>query len=297
MMNESSTANQKNTGDQPDPPPQANKRRRHWVISLLRIMAISYVTVLVMLVLMEAKLLFPGAYLSSEVPPQPFASQPWQYSAEDGSTITGRLLERPGSKRTVLFFHGNGVRAAWLDDWTTRISRLLDANVLAAEYRGFQDVDVTPSESNLIADSLCAHDALCNHYGLRSEDLIVYGRSLGGGCAAAVAAERNTKTLILDRTFDSVANVASDKFPIFPIRMLMRNQFDSLERLRGYKGRLIQIHGTTDEVVPIAHGQRLYDSIPASDKVFLKVPGMYHNDPIPSKTLDEVSRLVDRIVN
>jgi pimeloyl-ACP methyl ester carboxylesterase len=179
-----------------------------------------------------------------------------------------------------------------LDDWTLRISNRLQANVLAAEYSGFQNADVTPSESNLISDSLCAHDALCDHYGIRSEDLIVFGRSLGGGCAAAVAAERKTKTLILDRTFDSVANVAADKFPIFPIRFIMRNQFDSLQRLRRYKGRVIQIHGTTDEVVPIEHGQRLYDSIPASAKVFLKVPGMYHNDSIPSKTLDEVRRLL-----
>ena len=295
MMTTNSTENQKNAGDPAASTRQATRRRRRWAISLLRIVVISYVSLLVILVLMETKLLCPGAYDFRENAPKPFASQPWQYAAEDGSTITGRLLERPGSKRTVLFLHGNGVKAAWLDDWTLRISRLLQASVLAAEYRGFQDAAVTPCESNLISDSLCAHDALCEHYGLRSEDLIVYGRSLGGGCAAAVAAQRNTKMLILDRTFDSVANVASDRFPIFPIRMVMRNEFDSLDRLRGYQGRLIQIHGTTDQIVPIANGQRLFDSIPSSGKVFLKVPGMYHNDPIPKSTLEEVSRLVSEI--
>ena len=292
MTAENQIPNLQNTREELEPPPPTSKRKRHWAVSLLRIMGLSYGTVLVMLVVMESKLVFPGAYDDRQSSSGSALSQPWDYPAQDGTTITGRLLDRPGCDRTVLFFHGNGVKASLLDDWIARLGRRLDANVLAAEYRGFQDENTTPNETNLIEDSLAAHDAICLHYDLPPQDLILYGRSLGGGCAAAVAAQRDTKTLILDRTFDSVVNVAADRFPIFPIRWLMRNQFDSIEQLRHFKGRLIQIHGTTDEIVPITHGKRLHESITAAIKIFIEVPGMRHNDPMPGKTLDEIRRLI-----
>lgn len=292
-----------NTGEPSAEPPQTSKRKRHWTISLLRLGLIAYTTALIMLVVMEPQLVYPGAYLLTDnQSPDDFSDQAlqvskcqsWEYPAQDGSRIVGRLLDRPGAARTVLFFHGNGVKAALLDDWTKRLSDSLNANVLAAEYRGFQNSDVTPHESNLIADGLAAHDAICQHYNLPPQDLILYGRSLGGGCAAAVAAQRNTKTLILDRTFDSAADVAAEKFPVFPVRWLMRNQFDSINRLNNYHGRLIQIHGTPDEVVPIKNGKRLHAAIPSSSKVFLEVPGMYHNDRLPTRLLQQVEQLINQ---
>ncbi|MCO8123767.1 alpha/beta hydrolase [Stieleria sp. TO1_6] len=271
-------------------PPGPAKRRRHWAISILRIVVIAYATMLLMLMVMESRLVYPGAYAEPRDVLRQSQVQAFEYPAADGSTITGRRVDRAGSNRTVLFLHGNGIRASWMDDWTLQLSQQLDANVVTAEYRGFDDDDVTPTEANLIADSLAAHDAVCKLYSLSPEELIVYGRSLGGGCAAAVAAEKKSDTLILDRTFDSVVDVASDRFPMFPIRWVMRNRFDSVSRLQSFQGKLIQIHGTPDRIVPIKNGKRLFESIPSSDKQFIEVPGLWHNDPMSNVTLKKIAQ-------
>lgn len=288
---------QQNKGDAPDSPPQRVKRKRHPLISLLRFVLVCYIAMLILMAVMEPTLVFPGAYGLGR-PEYPglashdLKSEPWEYPASDGSTIIGRLLERPDSARTILYLHGNGVKAVMLDDWIERLSRRLNANVLAAEYRGFQDEDVTPHESNVIADALSAHDALCEHYQLSPDEVIVYGRSLGGGCAAAVAAERDSKTLILESTFDSAASVAAGRYPFVPIQWLMRNQFDSVQRLSGFKGRLIQIHGTPDTIVPIDHGKRLHRSVPSDKKVFLEIPDMQHNDHLTDRLLEKLDGLL-----
>lgn len=273
-----------------------NPKRRWWV-SVLRIVTIAYVTVLVMLVVMESRLVFPGAYMQRDIASVNHGVEPFEYRTADGASITGRRLDRPGSQRVLLFFHGNGVRAVWMNDWAMELSLKFDANVVLAEYRGFQDDSVTPSEANLIEDSLAVHSAVCDHYSAQPEEIILYGRSLGGGCAAAIAGQRGCRMLVLDRTFDSIVNVAAKRFSIFPVRRLMRNRFDSVARLSDYHGHVIQIHGTTDGVVPPEHGKRLHQSIPSQKKVFLELEGVGHNDRLPKGTLESVERLISNSEN
>ena len=116
----------------------------------------------------------------SPVPAQRTRSQNRQpiidvsYRTCDGILLCGRLLESSAiqsapdgqsapedsshdaisnTKETVLVLHGNGNRAVYLDDRITRISNYLNANVLAAEYRGFEDSH-TPSEEGLLQDCI-----------------------------------------------------------------------------------------------------------------------------------------------
>lgn len=277
-----------------DKPNSASKhiRKRRWWISVLRLVTIAYVTVLIMLVVMESRLVFPGAYMQRDIASVNNGVEPFEYRTPDGSTITGRRFDRPGISRVVLFFHGNGVQAEWMDGWAMQLSMKLNANVVLAEYRGFQDDSVTPNEANLIEDSLAVHDAVREHYSAEPEEIILYGRSLGGGCAAAIAGQRGCKMLVLDRTFDSIVNVAAKRFYLFPVRWLIRNRFDSVERLSDYQGNVVQIHGTTDGVVPIEHGKQLHQSIPSATKVFLELEGVGHNDRLPEGTLESIERLI-----
>ena len=272
----------------------SQKRRKHpWWFRVARTLGISYVVIIVLMVLLEERLLFPGAYLNLHTYRPVENVGDFEYHAVDGSTITGRLLERPGANRTILFLHGNGIRVRALDSWVAELSEALNANVLAAEYRGFQSKHVTPSEANVISDALSAHDALSIHFGVPPEDIVVYGRSLGGGCAAAVASRRRTKYLVLDRTFDSAVHVAARKYWMFPVRKLMKNEFDSVHRLNDFDGRVFQLHGDADRVVPIEHGRRLYETIRSSEKQFLEIPGLGHNDRLSGEVLRAIGAFVE----
>ncbi|OYP34233.1 alpha/beta hydrolase [Rhodopirellula sp. MGV] len=253
----------------------------------LRAAVVAYLVILLAMVLLEPRLLFPGAY--REVTPAA-TSLPtaWSYTAADGSEIVGQLIEHPDAERTVLFLHGNATYASRQVAWAEQISRLWKANVLAAEYRGFVDDQLTPGEANLTADAISAFDALQKHYGLNPQDIIVYGRSLGGGCAAAVAAEREIKHLVLDRTFDSAANVGARRYPFIPVHLLMRNPFDSMERLQSYDGTLVQVHGTNDSIVPYPNGRHLFETLTTVDKYFIRLEPFDHLDPMSDKTLMDI---------
>ncbi len=278
-----------------DPTQSPQKMRRPFWFRLLRILVIAYGVCLLLLVVFESQLVFPGAYMGDANIAGIGAIKPFEYKAIDGSTINARVLEHPNAMRTILFFHGNGIKAAWMDDWIVRLSSQCRANVVAAEYRSYQADQITPHETNLIEDGLSAHDVTCQRFGIASKDLVIYGRSLGGGVAAAVAQQRETQTLIMDRTFDSLAAVAADRYWMFPVNWMIRNRFESSERLSDYPGRLLQVHGTPDKLVPIKFGKRLAEAATQADKTFIEVPDMRHNDRMSEATFAKISVWLDEI--
>ncbi|MEM0924787.1 MAG: alpha/beta fold hydrolase, partial [Planctomycetota bacterium] len=188
---------------------------------VLRVMVVAYIAILVLMTVFESRLVFPGAY-RTDLEHDASGATAWttEYSIgeEDPRALTGHWIERPTAERTVIFFHGNGTNATRQIPWGYQLSAAWNANVLIAEYRSFTEPDLTPSELNVIEDALAAFDGLCDSKSLRPEEVIVFGRSLGGGCAAAVAAQRKIRGLVLDRTFDSAVSVAAGRFPWVPVR-------------------------------------------------------------------------------
>ena len=279
---------------------KAKRRRRRQrslpvriLIGLVQLACLIYIGLLIALVMMEERMVYPAAYFDdgSRSVPSAAGIETVSYRSTDGLTLQGRLMDRSDAKEVVLFLHGNGIRAEWLDDWTRRLAEALDANVLTAEYRGFAAGDETlPSESGLIEDSFAARDFLCDRYKLQPDQIIVYGRSLGGGCASAVASRDGAKALVLEKTFDHMVNVAADRYHYFPIRYLMKNRFDNVARLTNYRGPLIMIHGTSDEIIPLQYGKRLFDSYHGGDKEFFEVPNQGHNQPISDSDLNEAAQ-------
>lgn len=257
-------------------------RMARFAISIARLICFGYATVLVALIAMEGRLVYPGAYMN--VPPiEAEEVKSVEYRSADGTSLTGQLYESAGSQRTLLYLHGNGTIAKRASHFITRIGQQLGANVLAAEFRGYDDLDGKPTEADVIHDCFAARDFLVDRYQIAPSELILYGQSLGGGCAVAVAADSGARLLVLERTFDCLVDVAAARYPIFPVKLLMRNRFDSTQRIKDYHGPLVQLHGTTDRLIPIDHARRLHAVANCQPKYWINVPEMGHNDPIPSE--------------
>ena len=269
-----------------DSKPVSNRARRI-LVRVSRTLAISYVAILAILVVFETYFVFPGSYRDDPIlETDPFFRIVSYQSGE--TSIHGYLHEHDAAKQTILFFHGNHSRACENQARAKRLANAFDANVLIAEYRGYGDDDHTPSESGIIADGLAAHHFLCKRLALKPNQLIIYGQSMGGGCAVAIASRHGARLLILDRTFDSAANVGADKYPVFPVRLLMRNSFDSIRRIQSYHDPLIQFHGNVDRVIPIRRGKRLFDQTPTANKRWIEFPRLSHNDALSSNQLTEI---------
>ncbi len=267
-------------------------RIRRYLTRTACIFLVFYATVVVALALLETRLVYPGAYVTTTPLDKAMSTEPIEYMTSDGNQLRGRLLTRPNSSNYLLFMHGNFSKAQRLDKLAERLSTAFDATVLLAEYRGYED-DITPTETGLVRDCEAARNYLCENFGIGKSDVILYGRSLGGGCAVALAANGGAKALILERTYDELVGIASRQYPWIPVRLIMQNRFDSVSKINGYQGPIVVVHGTTDRVIPIECGRRLFEAADCDQKKLIEVPGLGHNDSLPPQCLQEVVDTVD----
>lgn len=289
--------------------------RRSWKRSLTRIAALFgffYVLICGAMVYWESRLVFPGAYFETSILMDPDRFLPdgpivgklavVEVTTEQGPAVSGRLFTREDAQRVILFLHGNGIHANEMDGWTRRLSDVFDATVFTAEYRGFEQSDFTPTETSSIEDALAAIEVLSKITSTPVEEILVYGRSLGGGVASGlvnrlVALGTPPKSIVLDRTFDSVANVGADMFWFLPVKWLVKNRFDSVEALKDYRGNVVQIHGRPDRIVPMKNGKALHESLVTESKVWIEIPDMRHNDRISLQSLKRLRAELERLEN
>jgi fermentation-respiration switch protein FrsA (DUF1100 family) len=117
-----------------------------------------------------------------------------------------------------------------------------------------------------------AHDWAVSTPRIDGTRIVAYGRSLGGAVAARLASDRQLPGLILESAFTSVRPFAAGFFvPSF----LVRDPFDTLAAVSGYRGHALVLHGRDDTIVPVAHGRALAAAVPGA--AFHELP-CGHND-------------------
>jgi fermentation-respiration switch protein FrsA (DUF1100 family) len=105
---------------------------------------------------------------------------------------------------------------------------------------------------------------------------VLHGRSLGGGAAAIVAANRPSAALVLESTFTSVRSFAHR---FLAPEFLIRDPFDTLSVVRKYPGPVLVVHGDRDELIPPAHAEALAQASRRSQLHL--VPGGHNDCPRP----------------
>jgi uncharacterized protein len=177
-----------------------------------------------------------------------------RFRTSDNIELTAWLV-RGDSRLLAIYFHGNG---ASLPGRTERIRQLnqLGFSVLAVEYRGFGGTAGRPGEKGFGRDADAAY-AYARDLGFNPDSIILYGESLGTGVATALAARRSVAGIILDAPFSSAVDVAADRYWMFPVRLMMKDQFRSDLAITKLDMPILILHGEEDEVVPIEYGRRL----------------------------------------
>jgi fermentation-respiration switch protein FrsA (DUF1100 family) len=133
------------------------------------------------------------------------------------------------------------------------------------------------------------------------DDIVVMGRSIGGGVAVQMAAEQGARALVLENTFSRMTDAAAVLYPWLPVRLVMTNRYNSVRRIKGYHGPVFQCHGTADDMVPIELGRKLFEAAPTRFKKFHETRNGRHNDTLPpayyaalAQFLDQVDSQLDR---
>ena len=199
-------------------------------------------------------------------------------AATDFELVHGRVTLRgwrlnPGKSRALIYFGGNAER---LEVSREEFRRLFpERTIYLLSYRGYGASEGQPDEPALLGDALALYDDVQARH--PRADIAVIGRSLGSGVASYVASQRPVEKLVLVTPFDSLAEVAQAHYPMFPVRLLMRDRYPSTEYLPRYAGPLLVLRGGRDEVIPPANTDRLLATLTRKPQI-VDFPRAGHND-------------------
>lgn len=203
---------------------------------------------------------------------------PLKLATADGETLDGWFVPADPKREArglVIFFHGNAGNIGHRLDYL-RMFHELGLATLMIDYRGYGLSSGTPSEDGTYLDAEAAWRHATQVLGFPAARIILFGESLGGGVATRLAAGNPPGALVLASTFTSVPDMGAELYPLLPIRLLARIHYDSLARLAQISCPLLVIHSRNDDVIPFAHGQRLFTAA-RQPKQFLEITGG-HNE-------------------
>jgi pimeloyl-ACP methyl ester carboxylesterase len=112
-------------------------------------------------------------------------------------------------------------------------------------YRGYGGNPGQPSEEGLYNDARAAIEFLAAE-GIRPENVIYYGESLGSGVAVQLALETTPAAIILEAPYTDITAVGQRRYPFLPVRLLMRDRFDNLSKIAAVRAPVMVIHGEQD---------------------------------------------------
>ena len=209
-------------------------------------------------------------------------------TASDGvHSLAWHVPPRDG-KSAILYFHGNGGSLPYRVE---RFRRLISAGIglVALEYRGYGGLSGSPSEHALIADGEAAYAYAVAHY--PPQHIVLWGELLGSGVAMALAAEQPVGRVILEAPFTSAEAVGAKHYWYLPVRLLMKDQFRSDERIGKVTAPLLILHGVHDRIVPYAMGERLFE-LANKPKHIVRFLDGGHEDLDNNGALDAVARFL-----
>ena len=254
------------------------------------IAAAVYLGGLALLYVRQREMLFPIPPVGRTTPDAagfPQAEEHFLDTADGERIIAWHVPARQGCP-VVLFFHGNG------DFLAGRVSRFKavtadGTGLVAVSFRGYAGSTGRPSEDGLSQDAEAAYSFMTARY--EANRIVTWGFSLGTGVAVALAARHRIAKLILEAPYTSTADVAASMFPIVPVRLLMRDQFHSDQRIGQVKAPLLIMHGTDDPAIPIRLGERLF-ALAHEPKQFVPLSGGGHENLDNFGAIDVARRFI-----
>ncbi|HEV3006441.1 MAG TPA: alpha/beta hydrolase [Pirellulales bacterium] len=219
---------------------------------------------------------YPLRYPLGEWHPAGLAFEDAWFTAADGTRLHGWYCPHPNPRAVVLVGHGNAGNLSYDADTMRILQQQLRVTAMIFDYRGFGRSKGVPNEHGVLADARAARAWLAQRANVAEDDIVLMGRSLGGGVMVDLAASYPPRALVLVSTFTSLPDVAEHKLPHVPVRSVMHNRLDSLSKIGRYHGPLLQSHGELDTLVPIEQARRLF--VAANEpKWFVTIPGAKHN--------------------
>ncbi len=253
---------------------------------------IIYLILLIFIYLNQRNLLYLPSENNYLDDPINFDYKEFFIEVESDIKIKSWLIRKDLKKyKTLLFFHGN---AGNLFNRSYKLNRLneLNLNVLIISWRGFSGNSGEPTEANLYADAKKAVKWL-NEKGVKSENIILYGESLGTGVAVEIGQNNKFNSIILESPYTSMYKAAKIYYPYLPVKFLLKDKYDSEKKIKNIKIPVLIMHGKKDQIIPFNMGKKLFE-IANSPKFFLQIDEDDHMLTFNDKLLSEIKNFIEQ---
>ncbi|KAF7808992.1 protein ABHD17B-like [Senna tora] len=176
-------------------------------------------------------------------------------STKKGNEIVAMFVKNPSASLTLLYSHGNAADLGQMFHIFTELSLHLGVNLMGYDYSGYGQSSGKPSEQDTYADIESAYRCLEEKYGVKEEDTILYGQSVGSGPALELATRLpRLRAVILHSPILSGLRV------MYPVKKTFWfDIYKNIDKIPMVKCPVLVIHGTEDEVVDFSHGKQLWE--------------------------------------
>ena len=230
---------------------------KYLYVSLLSLLAV-YLLVLIFIYFNQRNLLYhPGDnnYLDDKAQ---FSYKEVLIEVDRDIKLKSWLIDKDLEKyKTLVFFHGN---AGNLFNRVHKLNELnkLDINILIISWRGFSGNSGKPTEKNLYQDAQKSIEWL-NNKGIKNEKIILYGESLGTGVAVELGQKNIFNSIILESPFTSMTKTAKIYYPYLPVNLLLKDKYDSINKIDKITTPVLIMHGMKDDIVPYIMSVELFN--------------------------------------
>jgi len=185
-----------------------------------------------------------------------------------------KKIPRTDYEGTVIIFHGNAGSARDRLYYVEPLERL-GYRVILAEYPGYGARSGTHGERSFTVDALETVKTIRQKF---PGPIVLWGESLGCGVVTNVVKhmESDIEGVVLLTPWDSLPNLAQKLYRFLPVRLLIKDKYDNLGNLKGYKGPVVILMADQDEIIPGGLTKHLYESLAGAKKLLI-FPNAGHN--------------------
>ena len=191
---------------------------------------------------------------------------------------------------TILYSHGNGENVSQLLNRAEKMRSDFKCNVLVYDYAGYGKSEGNPTAPGVLDDGLAALTYLNQQEEIPTDQVIVWGFSLGGSVAVDLASKHKVKALIIESSFTSLAEMGRVVVPLFPAEYLLWEQLSSIKKIGNVRCPVFISHGRADRTIPFSQGERLFEAANEPKTFFIPPEGFDHHSAPHSAEHSEALR-------
>lgn len=185
-----------------------------------------------------------------------------------------RLYFKENSDKLIIYYHANS-GSACDDDFLKKIFEELNYSYIFVEYAGYANDARKPSKKLILRDVKNTNDFIKT---IDYSELILIGYSLGTGPASYHSTLTKADKIFLVAPYRNIADLTKQRRSIYPLSLILTENYDNELYLQSYDGKLLIIHGGNDLRIPIELAKRLFNSVPTENKEFVEVREAAHGD-------------------